>query len=75
MRSRRFHLVRPTVGEVRASAKGWPAGRQLPGTKRAVRAECLLPFWCNWGGSPAGRAGRIPHMKSYTRYACALHPD
>eukprot|EP00798_Chlamydomonas_sp_ICE-L_P020433 gene20433-27221_t len=63
-----FHLVWPTLKQVKGSIEGWVAGYSLPGGAKNILKDELQQYMCKYDGALVGRERVMPHMKTFTRF-------
>jgi tyrosyl-DNA phosphodiesterase-1 len=67
--SKRLKFVYPTVREICTSVEGPSGGGSVPGTKRNVEKDWLMPLYCKWSSTrtnnPFQQNRNVPHIKSY----------
>ncbi|KAM9294161.1 tyrosyl-DNA phosphodiesterase 1 [Gastrophryne carolinensis] len=67
-----LQLIYPSVGNVRTSLEGYPAGGSLPyGIQTAQKQPWLHSYFHRWKAETSGRSKAMPHIKTYMR----LSPD
>ncbi|XP_043930634.1 tyrosyl-DNA phosphodiesterase 1 isoform X2 [Protopterus annectens] len=63
-----FHLIYPTVDNVRTSLEGYPAGGSLPYSIQTAQKQLWLhSFFHKWSADASGRTRAMPHIKTYMR--------
>ncbi|XP_073923442.1 tyrosyl-DNA phosphodiesterase 1 isoform X5 [Castor canadensis] len=63
-----FHLIYPSVENVRTSLEGYPAGGSLPyGIQTAEKQNWLHSYFHKWSAETSGRSNAMPHIKTYMR--------
>uniref|UniRef100_A0A8C4MZR4 Tyrosyl-DNA phosphodiesterase 1 n=1 Tax=Equus asinus TaxID=9793 RepID=A0A8C4MZR4_EQUAS len=63
-----FHLIYPSVENVRTSLEGYPAGGSLPySIQTAEKQNWLHSYFHKWSAETSGRSNAMPHIKTYMR--------